>query len=221
MGIILFLSSLPFFISLFLGFNLTSQILYYKQKARHICQSYNLAHQKQLKLKLQTLLKLNPEAKKLRLQLNSAKKALKLATISNLKPAMAVAQAFLNVIIAKQLVLNVKQKKILSKAIFLVKKVKKQLKKKLDKAFNKKTITKYSYRQLGLAVYPKPLSSLSPSYYTLPTFSHVQASYSTFKINIASLLNPVFKQVLGSYNIFKISCSASLVKERKIQISLW
>lgn len=221
MGIILFLSSLPLFISLFLGFNLTSQILYYKQKARHICQSYNLAHQKELKLKLQALLKLNAVAKALRQKLSLAKKALTLAKWSKVGPAIIAAQSFVNVIVSQQVLLGLKQKKILHKALMLVNQVKKKLKTKLNKTFNKNNIKGYYYRQLGLAMYPKPALSLSPSYHLLPTFSNFQASYSGFKINIKNLLNPIFKQILPYSYFVLIKCSASLVKEKKIQLSLW
>lgn len=221
MGIVLFLFFLPVLLSLCLGFNLSSQIIFYKQKAQHLCQQYNLAHQKQLKKKLTRLLKLNSEAKKIRTQLNYAKKSLKIAKASLFPPAIATAQSFLIFILAKQLKLFYKQKKILYSAIKLSSHAKKQLKIQLHKFFKQKNIVDYSYKQIGLAVYSKPLLSLSPNYYLLPAFSYAQGSYTFFYLNIKNLIPPLLQTLLPNAELFKIKCSASLIKKKKIELTLW
>lgn len=221
MGIILFLSFFPVLLSLCFGLNLSSQIIYYKQKAQHLCQQYNLAHQKQLQKKLTTLLKLNPQAKKIRTQLSYAKKSLKAAKISMFPPAIATAQNFLTFILAKQLIFFYKQKKILYAAIKLSTQAKKQLKIQLYKAFNQKNIVDYSYKQVGLAVYSKPRLSLSPGYYLLPAFSYTQGSYTLFYLNIKNLIPPLLQKILPNAEPFKIKCSATLIKKKKIELTLW
>lgn len=221
MGIVLFLSFSPLLMSLCLGFNLSSQILYYKQKAQHLCQQYNLANQKQLQKKLKTLLKLNPKAKKLRAQLNSAKNALKVAKASLIPAAIITAQATLAYVVAKQLLFFYKQQKLLHNARQLPFQVRKQLKKQLYKNFQEKNISQYSYKQIGLAVYPKPVLSLSPNYYLLPAFSYAQGSYTFFYLNIKNLLPPLLQRILPNADLFKIKCSASLIKNKKIDLTLW
>ncbi|MBE8221476.1 MAG: hypothetical protein HAW60_01975 [Bdellovibrionales bacterium] len=221
MGIILFLSFFPMMLGLCLGFNLSSQVVYYKQKARHICQQYNLANQKQLQKKLTSLLKLNTMAKKIRTKLSYAKKSLKAAKLSMSPIAVAAAQSFLTFILAKQLIFFYKQKKILYEAIKISNKAKKQLKIQLHKVFNKKNIKDYSYKQLGLAVYSKPALSLSPDYYLLPAFSYAQGSYTLFYLNIKNLMPALLRKILPNSDLFKIKCSATLIKQKKIELTLW
>ncbi|MBE8163363.1 MAG: hypothetical protein HAW63_05185 [Bdellovibrionaceae bacterium] len=221
MGIVLFLSFFPVLLSLCLGFNVSSQIIYYKQKAQYICQRYHLAHQKQLQKKIARLLQLNLKAKKMRIQLKHAKQSLKIAKLSMIPPIIATAQSFLAFVLAKQLVLFTKQKNILYSAIKLSNKAKKQLKKRLNQAFDKNNIKDYSYKQVGLAVYPKPLLSFSPSYYLMPAFSYAQGSYTFFYLNIKNLLPPLLQSLLPNSQLFKIKCSATLMKKKKIELTLW
>lgn len=221
MGIILFLSWFPLLLSISLGFNLSSQVIYQKQKALHICQRYNLANQKYLQKKMKELLKINSRAESLRKQLNIAKNALKVAIASLIPTAIVGAKTFLAFTKAEQLFVFYKQKKILNDSFSFSQKIKKQLKQKLEKVFGKKNIKQYSYKQIGLAVYPKPTASLSPTYYTLPAFSYPQASYTFFKLDIKNLLPLILKHIFPNKERFNIKCSASLIKKNKMMLSLW
>lgn len=147
-----------------------------------LCVSQMSQLQSDLAIQLKELIKLNPKATRLQSDRAKAEKALRAAMASQIPQAIAAAHAYRAAVIAQQIALRTQQEKILIESrrlrIRYVQNARQELKK-----VQASEVRSLSQAPLGLAVAPKPVTSLSPSYDLINSFSVWQSQTLRFSYN--------------------------------------
>ncbi len=164
-GIILTMTLLPILLACFFTFSGYHWFLYSHIQYSNLCRKHLIELQKQRKQKINQLMSLNPKATYLRTQKKKIKTLLLAATHN---PALLSAlQVKLKYIYIQQIKLQRRQKKILRESTLLTQNKLLLLQKHLPPPHHSKG-------KVGLAVLPRPISSISPNYHRQPFFTEKQ-----------------------------------------------
>ncbi len=209
-ALVALLALVPFAMTLIISLVLGLFILKRKSLAQAHCVQQASLLQNELKGTLESLLKLNPRATRLRRQRDIADKALK-AAISSANPyAIALAQAAWTAVFLQQTALRSQQQLLLKKAERQRDTGHRNLREKLN-SLHVRNLNSRKYYWRALAVEAVPLTSLTPDYRPLPGFSLLQQH--RFRFDVA--LDPQGKLIQST------ECSVSLngkEKAWKVQI---
>lgn len=166
-ALIIILVFLPLFALLLSFLNEHLSLLHTKLKTQKICRLQTYKAQKALVDGFEQLIKLNPTANVLRKQKRLALEAVKHA---HLPPAKAAATAYLAAVHQAQIAFSLKQKAIIQKAKFLA-----------QIEISKISGHRY-FKSPPFSLVPRPLNSLSPSYYKALNFQKKQEILVLWKI---------------------------------------
>lgn len=182
-----FVLSLASLIPLLIGVMTTVAVLQFalrkKLAAQALCVSHGLSLQAALRENLVQLLRLNPQAERLRAQKSKALQALKVAIATANGPAMAAARAALTAIHLQQVALAARQQALLAQARLDRIHAKARLAASV-RPMNVKNFSAQEYYVRPLAVDPTPPGDLAPSYKPVAAFSNKQKQKFSFDISM-------------------------------------
>ncbi len=193
------------------SFGVLSYVIKKKMTLSSHCVFQVLKLQKELAKPLTSLMKLNPQATRLRAQEALAKAQLAAAIATGTPPAIAAARARLLTVQQRQLVLKAKQELLLIEA---------RVRREgfhnywLPRTSRVKRKTRFPGQSPSLAVQPKPLGSRSPSYEPTSDFSKSQAQSYTIHQAVIVPGFQIFTWALDSKDLsISYHCSATLKKQ--------
>lgn len=199
-------SMVPLLMGLTLSVATALTMLRKKSLAQSLCVYHGLKMQDQLGDALTRLLKMNPEAQRLRRQRDQAEIRAMNARASGVPVAIAAAEAQRAAVIMQQIAFHQRQRLILSEAQSIRRQAQTQLSKDLRRPYFG-SLNSQSYYHEALAVETQPKTSLSPDYVLVNPFSYLQQQKYEYTVN----LNPPFLNILAGRNLKqKTRCSVSL-----------
>jgi len=223
-ALIIFLSLLPLIMAggllVFCGFSFIKTDL----GTLNLCRALQLDIQNKAAKKLDSLLKLNPRALKLRLAQKRAENSLALAVKSGNPAAIAAAEAYLLTVRMQRQVLDLKQRSLISTANSVLLVGGQELQSKLYQEWYSQSRGVASWLQgnlqLGSAKIPalavKPdFIDVAPMYQLVPQFEEAQAWTQEWQIEFKTI--SWARKFFNFHERFQRSCSTSLYSEN----SLW
>lgn len=178
------------------------------------CRYHALLSQEKMARLLDSLLDLNPEAKKLQLARKLAEHELRIAKLTAQPEAIILAEAHLASVLSGQSVLRLQQERILFQA--------RTIRFRTIDMFNADTLPLLGKSMienngtLGLAVIPSPLRDASPEYLLRPNFDKQQTLVMKWQFQIHSRI-PLWLKEFVNDATSKGHCAATLKKE----VDLW
>jgi hypothetical protein len=204
---------LPIVLSALIGLSALGLHLNTSTRIQTFCQRSLLQAQYENSLILSQLLKLNPQARKLRVEKNRAEANLKRALGSGRPELIAAAGTHLAWVTKQQLLFREGQKQLLLKAQQENLKSRRTLSSSLRKEQSLRLKMTQKPKK-GLAVYPTPPGDLSPSYEVQQPFKNLQALRIEWQAQVPGLSKNWLKPLgLKEWKV-KGVCSASLEKRR-------
>lgn len=167
------LALLPLLIAVGVALSFSSRLLFQWHQTHKICRSESMGLQNQLGMLLKSLLLLNPQAHKLRLDKIATAAKLAMAVANANPPAITLYTAKLKMIQAKQAQLDRQQKLILATAKTRLIKWQVAMSLKLRTKIQGPLRLESSNRE-ALAVEPWPKGALAPTYRTKENFAQQQ-----------------------------------------------
>ncbi len=177
---------LPIVLAVIGGLFILAIVLTTEAKAVAKCRLQMEQSQAEAAQHLNALLKLNPEAKRLKMQLRTAQRAFDAALLTGLPPAIAAAKGILLVVKIKRAALAAKQQKLIYKGRSASRDAPKLAEQSIRSALNGSrsgTISPSIAGPLGqpqstragfFAVLPRPAGDIAPEYVPAPGFKYLQ-----------------------------------------------
>lgn len=217
----LFLISLPLFISCLMIFTSLLFCIRNHDLAQSICFKHNLQVQKKIKKSLETLLLMNPLAKKLK---QTEERLRKLLAKAKDPITVAALMAKITSIRLQRLMLDKKQKYILNKTNIYMEAAFFHFKTQM-KRWNTRDIKKDHYHPIPLAVKPKSKGIIAPTYHPVKRFSKYQKISFSWKMPLYRFLPTWIQKVFFKSQLSSYSC-ATTIKKSKLKwkttlASLW
>lgn len=207
------LALLPLILTLGLGFAVSSRVLFQWHQTHKICRNESMKLQKQLGELLKSLMLLNPVAHKLRADkiIAAAKLAIAVAEVN--PPLIAFYTAKLEMIQAKQINLDRKQKLILSMAKVRLLKWQTSMFAKLQPKTLGPMRLEHRFNE-ALAVEPSPRGDMAPAYNLRTHFEQEQMAGAKWFSSLNRMLPQQLQTFLQSNRILPGECYATLKKRR-------
>lgn len=162
-----------------------------KLSAQAICVGEGLKLQAGLRTTLDSLLNLNPKAQALRAEHAAAVRAVQVAIATANGPGLVAARAALAGVEAAQVALAARQKSLLMQARWQ----RGEAKHRMERALRPLNPQQFNSGQRlsapGLAVVPKPSTSITPDYVPVPNFSRQQSQSFSFSLDLGSRFLPL------------------------------
>lgn len=174
---------LPFLISLLTCVGALLYILKRKSLTQSICVQQAAQIQKRLIKPLRQLIRMNPQATILRAKRTAADQSLNSALASGVPYAIAAAKAVKVAVVLEQLAFQAKQLALLTQARLIREEGRQEMLQRVRRLAASPVQTPYFYFR-ALAVEPKPMTSLSPSYETIPLFGLGQQQRFRFTVDL-------------------------------------
>lgn len=217
--LMMLMAALPLLLTTLMFIISTTFVSYYYQTQQSACRQGLLRLQNQMATSLNSLLKLNKTAKRLRRQARMARRSLKLAAHPG---AVVGATGALVLIRAQQMLLRAKQYSYIQSGQRKARKILRETRQLLEnnnffKSLNNKLIVKTRTKTgiVKLLVFPKPMFSLSPSYHTVPLFSWLQRQTLSWELSLNRVFPDWIKSYLPALPTLRGQCKATLRKEKK------
>lgn len=208
--IILFSFFLPLVLCLVILVSYVGEKVLLVARSHQICRKELFHVQKRFSFFLTNLMKLNKKAASLRKEKKKADKALKLALMSKVPHLIAAAKAYQKTVIARQVLLSFRQKKITAQSFLWSYRTRRKIRKRFEQEFGKK-LKGLKIPYYSLKVKKNPKKSLTPSYHPVSRFEQRQ------KIKLKWVLKQALStpSSLRRSHLFQIKgfCSATLKKE--------
>jgi hypothetical protein len=201
------ITAIPLLLTLALSLGGGFYVMKRKLLAQSICVRQVSRLQEELREPLRKLLKLNPQATRLRAQRQQADYNLEVATASGYPPAIAAAEARQAAVILEQEALHARQLALLMEAGRIRIRNRRDLRDRLD-YFPAWRFHSRRYFLRSLAVEPKPAFDLSPNYEPVDGFPYFQQQRYDYQIDLLGIFAGRFPFKLDS--VQKIACSVSL-----------
>ncbi len=179
-------------------------------RAQSYCFKQSLGAQENLKTALRDLLKLNPKAKKLRQKQKRLTRLYRKALSIGEPISISVLKARLLFLKKQRILLDTRQKQILTQSRQYVTKAYADFKK--IKSFGAQQINKAHHRPYPLAVSAHPKGGLAPVYRPLSRFSANQALSFSWKIPLDYSLPMWLRKVFFEQKLSSYQCSATIKK---------
>ena len=182
--------------------------------AQKHCLQHTLYAQENIKIALKKLLKLNPNAKKLRKKHKTLNKLYKKALTIGEPISISILKTKLIFIKKQRIALDLKQKYLLNQTTYYVSKAFNAFQKKI-KTFQAKQIIKKHHQPYPLAVTAQPKGDIAPVYQPKTHFAKRQTLSFSWKMPLyhslpITIKNMFFKNQLSSYH-----CSATIKKQKQ------
>lgn len=211
--IILALAILPVLMTLtFLSAQLFHVLLVYRSTHAR-CRTEVIQSQERLAELLTALLRLNPDAARLRTMEFDAQRQVARAVASGNPPAIAAAQAALLVVHSQQSALVLQQQTLLSEARRRLARSYVDLRNQPELRQADLTPTTQPL-PFGLAVEPQPMDSRSPDYVPVAQFEQAQALAYSWRAPLQRFMPESLQNRISFFNHLSGQCSATIRKEK-------
>ena len=202
---------IPLLMAAVTGVGLTYFVLKRKSLAQSLCVSQAARTQRELKVPLEKLLRLNPRAATLRAKRLQAELRLQQALSTGNPAVIAAARTALQVVILEQSAFHGRQLALLAEAVRIRTRAGRELRSRTAKIPALRILSMHSAPN-GLAVKAQPAGSPSPDYYPVANFASAQQHRFRFAINVLNRF-PFLNKFAGNGNQ-QTECSVTLSQEK-------